>query len=624
MNVNKSKKTLSRSKTAARLPGGIRGKFLGFFFLLSLVPIGFISLAGYQMTRNVILQQSYRYLSLQNLVARNEVFMFLQESRNLIAPDKKNNWFFYHRLLEILQKPQPQTRLKKSRDILAWIQQILATGYFTNVWILDREYHLLHREGAGNPNISGATFEKLRSDSLLILRIPSANSRTFFLCLHPVRDDQGRVFGYVIGQINHDKLLDKLPTLTDNPESIRVYILKGPDEVLLCSDRNRQLLAGMRDVRAGNAGESVVTRLPDGRRVIRNIRPIGLLDWQVMSEIEYRTAMHDVIQFRNQAALGVGFLLLVLVVLALYISRRLTIPIQELVMSAQEIGDGNLNVEIRRSSSDEIGQLATEFDEMRRKLKDYYENLEKKVNERTEELRKAQFQLIHQEKMASLGLMAAGIAHEIGNPLTSISSLIQILKRRLKDPTNTGYMDTILENINRISKIVKELVDFSRPTSETVQPTYVNSVIASAVGIIKYDRRAKDIDFHVHLDENIPPISLVADQLQQVLINILVNAVDAMENYGKDLYVRSRLEQNQILIEVQDTGVGIQPEMLRKIFEPFFTTKEVGKGTGLGLTVSYGIIRKFKGDIRVTSQAGKGSVFTIVLPVNQKGSGHES
>ncbi len=252
---------------------------------------------------------------------------------------------------------------------------------------------------------------------------------------------------------------------------------------------------------------------------------------------------------------------------------------------------------------------------MRMKLKDSYENLEAKVKERTRELRSAQFQIVHQEKMASLGLMAAGIAHEIGNPLTSISSLVQLMRRSCTDASSAENLETVLEHIKRISKIVRELVDFSAPSSDKIEPTYVNSVIKSVVGIMRYDQRAKNVSFHLQLEGNLPPIPLIADQLRQVLFNLLVNAVDAMENHGSDLYVRSRKMMNNIIIEIEDSGIGIPEANITKIFEPFFTTKEVGKGTGLGLSVSYGIIQQFGGKISVKSKVDEGTIFTISLPM---------
>ncbi len=252
---------------------------------------------------------------------------------------------------------------------------------------------------------------------------------------------------------------------------------------------------------------------------------------------------------------------------------------------------------------------------MRHQLQESYHGLEEKIEKRTLELHEAQAQITQQEKMASLGLMAAGIAHEIGNPLTSISSMAQVIKRRIDDEKIVEFVNNILSNIDRISVIVRELVDFSRPSSLDESMISSNELINSAVGIVKYDRRSKQIHFNLELDRNVPQTFLVGDQLLQVLINILINAVDASENYYNDINVSSKLVSNTIKIKIEDKGCGIETEKLNRIFEPFYTTKEVGKGTGLGLTVSYGIIKKFGGEITVKSEIEKGSIFEIILPV---------
>jgi signal transduction histidine kinase len=214
--------------------------------------------------------------------------------------------------------------------------------------------------------------------------------------------------------------------------------------------------------------------------------------------------------------------------------------------------------------------------------------------------------------------MAAGIAHEIGNPLTSISSIAQVIKRKNIDEQVGKYVNDILKNIDRISHIVRELADFSRPSSYKVTPTNINDIIKSAVGIIKYDRRAKDLKFELELDNKLPETVLVSDQLLQVFLNILINALDASENFGNKIQVSSYRDQNNIMVSIKDYGSGIPAKNLHHIFEPFFTTKKVGKGTGLGLTVSYGIIQQLGGKIAVQSQEKKGSIFEITIPVNSK------
>ena len=315
---------------------------------------------------------------------------------------------------------------------------------------------------------------------------------------------------------------------------------------------------------------------------------------------------------------GVIILMIIIVWSGLFVGMRVGKALRDLLFSTKALGSGIFDIPINVEGTREIVELSNALEEMRLKLKDIYYNMEDMVNRRTRDLQEAQFQIVHQEKMASIGLFAAGIAHEIGNPLTSISSIVQVLKRKNKDEKTREYLDTVHENIERISKIVRELVDFSRPSRHEMNLTNINNTVNSAVGITKYDKRARDIDFLVKLDEALPEIYIVEDQLMQVFVNILVNSADAIVKDPKRIEVWTYSNDMNIFIELKDTGIGIKKEDQQKIFEPFFTTKEVGKGTGLGLSVSYGIIQNFGGEIRVESEPGKGSKFTIVLPIANK------
>ncbi|MEI7812926.1 MAG: ATP-binding protein [Ignavibacteria bacterium] len=232
------------------------------------------------------------------------------------------------------------------------------------------------------------------------------------------------------------------------------------------------------------------------------------------------------------------------------------------------------------------------------------------------EMKKLQQQIDQSEKLAVIGQLAAGVAHEIGNPLTAISSIVQILQRRSKDSLFTEQLVNIKLNIDRISKIVRELVDFSRPPGHEKQLIQINDVIKTALGIVKYDKRVKNVRFETQLDLQMPGIYIVPDQLLQVFINILFNGLDSINGEGA-IEVLSRHGKDHVFVEFKDYGIGMDKETMSKIFDPFFTTKEVGKGTGLGLSVSYGIIKKFKGDILVKSKVNQGSCFTIKLPIYQ-------
>lgn len=224
-------------------------------------------------------------------------------------------------------------------------------------------------------------------------------------------------------------------------------------------------------------------------------------------------------------------------------------------------------------------------------------------------------QLVRSQKMESIGTLAAGIAHEVGNPLTSISSLVQVIQRTTDDDFAKEKLELIKNQINRIARIIRDLVDFSRPSSYIIKPTNVNQIVREALNIVQYGKKVKDIDFSIELAEDLPHLRVVPDQLTQVFINILMNAVDALEGKPGSISVQTMARNSQLEVVIKDSGKGIAVENAEKIFEPFFTTKEVGQGTGLGLWVSYGIVQNFEGDILVESDPGKGSVFRIMFPI---------
>lgn len=231
-------------------------------------------------------------------------------------------------------------------------------------------------------------------------------------------------------------------------------------------------------------------------------------------------------------------------------------------------------------------------------------------------IKKLEDQVLHSEKLAALGRLAAGVAHEIGNPLTSISSFVQILKDRAQDDFSKENLDIIHHHIQRISAIVRQMSQFSKLPEMDIKETSANEVIESSLEIIRYDKKLKGIEIVKEMAPDLPPVYVDHGYLVQVLINLLLNAADACENGGGIITLRSRHDNDAVVVQLADTGAGIPEEYLGNIFDPFFTTKE--KGTGLGLPLSYEIIKKFGGDLTVISQEGEGTVFTMTLPVTRK------
>lgn len=233
------------------------------------------------------------------------------------------------------------------------------------------------------------------------------------------------------------------------------------------------------------------------------------------------------------------------------------------------------------------------------------------------EVKKIEHQMRQSERLVTLGHLAAGVAHEIGNPLTSISSLVQLMERHSKSPNEKDQLARIRVNIERISKIVRELVDFTRPNMTKVSRVQVNDVVENAVGLLRYDERTHRVNINLDLAKDLAPIKASPDKLHQVVVNLVINSLDATKDHGDSIWIRTSNQDGQICIMVKDNGSGMLPDVVEKIFEPFFTTKEVGRGTGLGLSVSHGIISSMKGTITVDSDPQKGTTFMIRLPMEK-------
>jgi signal transduction histidine kinase len=247
-------------------------------------------------------------------------------------------------------------------------------------------------------------------------------------------------------------------------------------------------------------------------------------------------------------------------------------------------------------------------------LGESFNNLMFLLQEGAEQFGRLRAQMVEKDKMAALGQIAAGVAHEVGNPLSSISSIVQILKRRPAAGPMAEQLDLIQSHIQRISAIVRQLVTMARPSSENWEPVDVGQVLEEAVRLVSFDRRARNVEIDFPRPASLTRTCGLRGELQQVFINLSLNAMDAMPAGGK-LRIRAESTRGTIVLRFQDTGCGIPTETGRRIFEPFFTTKQPGEGAGLGLAVTYGIIQKHGGTIDFNSAPGEGTEFIVEIPV---------
>ena len=311
---------------------------------------------------------------------------------------------------------------------------------------------------------------------------------------------------------------------------------------------------------------------------------------------------------------------LVLIVFGSFLLSRIVVnPLRRLVGAAHRIGGGELGYRAPIEYENEIGQLAAAFNHMVDRLAQKNRDLEKAIKK----LKDTQEELVNSEKLASVGRMASGVAHEIGNPLTSILGHTEILHKRLKrkklkdGAILLDLVDRTRKETERINRIIKDLLQFSRPPSPPIEDIDVNRIIQDSLNAISAQKRFDNISLDLALAKNLTPARGIRDQLQQVLFNILINAADAMPD-GGTITVATREEGRWIVLTVRDTGAGIPPEDLDKICDPFYTTKSPDKGTGLGLSISLKIIDEFGGKLRVESAVGKGATFSIYLKKGKK------
>jgi len=328
---------------------------------------------------------------------------------------------------------------------------------------------------------------------------------------------------------------------------------------------------------------------------------VGLLE-QKFKDIKNRT----ILVFMSITLAG-----LVAVLFASFLlSRHITKPVKQLVTASRRMAEGDLSQKVRFSTNDEIGELGQAFNHMARALMERDDKIRQKARQKIEE----------SERLATIGQLAAGVAHELNNPLGGILVFSHLLLEKLEpDDPNRKQLDKIIQQTTRCKDIVKGLLDFSRQTELKMQSTDINKVIEKSLALLVNQKQFRKINIIKNILPSPPGVLADVDQIQQVFINILLNAAQAMNGDGNlNLATQISDDQNYLNISFEDQGCGISEENITHLFEPFFTTKEVGSGTGLGLSVSYGILKKHQGAIKVESEIGKGSVFIISLPLAER------
>jgi two-component system, NtrC family, sensor kinase len=355
------------------------------------------------------------------------------------------------------------------------------------------------------------------------------------------------------------------------------------------------------------------------------IKTLGVLDTNIslastdrsVAESRWQVLLYTVLAILGVAVLTVAF-----------VQRMLAGPLRALTEGTKRLGQGDLGYQIQLKSSGELQELANSFntmscqlDEAQGEINAWARTLEERVKQKTLELRGAQDEMLRVERMASIGKLAAVVAHEINNPLAGILTYAKLLKKRLSredtpNEENISMLDLVESESRRCGEIVKNLMTFARSGSVNREPADLNEVIDRCVRLVQHQMELKNIELHSNLEKELPLVRCDPGQIEQVILALVMNAIDAMPNGGNlTLTSRKGPQAGKIQIEVRDDGVGMPADVKANMFEPFFTTKERGRGLGLGLAISRNIVDQHGGRIEVASEPGRGTAFTITLPL---------
>jgi signal transduction histidine kinase len=349
-----------------------------------------------------------------------------------------------------------------------------------------------------------------------------------------------------------------------------------------------------------------------GHPMLEILYPIELQGYRVGHArlgLSMNSVQHTVKDLRDKVIFYIAVIVLGGILLGLWLAHRIISPIKVLTKGAMRLAQGHWGEQVRVNSKDEMGALASTLNTM-----------SLKIAQTLEENRRAQENLLRTEKLNALGTLSAGLAHEIKNPLTSIKIIVQAMS---KDPGDPGTMEedlkVVLQQVEQVDKVLSRFLEFARPDPLRSEWTHLEQVISESMRLMDLHLRKYSIQVHLQIPDSLPLIKIDASKMKQALVNLMLNAVEAMPK-GGDLWIRAEKLNKGVSIEVEDSGKGVPPKLSQHIFDPFVTTKP--GGTGLGLPVAHTIITDHGGTLELVQRAGRGALFRIFLPAGGRHGDH--
>jgi signal transduction histidine kinase len=479
------------------------------------------------------------------------------------------------------------------------------SGGFKSLVLLSQEQREAYRR-EGFPDGFKLTPEELdhmrTGRSLLMVRQRAKEAPKIFMAgLMPMgQSEESLILGevepnYVWGMESEDDLIADMPMLVLGPKS----------EILLSLPRDHPIDREVVKAISRSAGAGTIEYDFKGEKYLTGYWRLFLKyhfsmpGWTIVMSQARSTVLAPVAYFKKFFLLFAVLTFLVVCLLSVVLIRKSLIPIETLRKGTEQIASGDFGIEVNIRSGDEFESLGRDFNEMSRKLKE------------------GRAMLVQSAKMGAVGQMASGVVHEIGQPLTSISGLVDILG--LDKPTDAGKrrLDLMKKEMERLTNIISRFKNFARVSEQTMKPLSLNEVVEATYAILEHQIQMKRLYCNVEKQEALPSILGDRNSLQQVFINLIINSMDALEGKKDEkptITVRTYSEYRKVLAEVRDNGSGIPKEIQEKIFDPFFTTKGTEKGTGLGLAIIASILHQHRASISLESEVGKGTRFTLSFP----------
>jgi len=603
---------------------GLRAKLLLAMFLIISVSIGLVASQAvllFQQDKSsyVFDLNASRAIKIADEVQANvrhltEKMRIFAEAARLPVPEGTDRRV----MLSAMLRQYPEFLLFSVRETDGTLKNVFLSRTLSDLGLSVEKMHVAYSEGA--LNLDALTGER-PSIARLIL---SAKLPTFTLAVRGLPSGGAPAAGAAVGAAAAAPAPDGAILIAEFPLN-RLYTARGESklfEIYVTDTTGRPLISvteGMESAVGAGAAGSFADLLPktaqtagtreyaaSGVPMLAAYSPVGDLGLFSIVQIRKARAFEAARRLVTRSLIIAGVVCVGALALVFLFASSLTRSLVTLARATEQIGQGQFDVQVPVTGGGEIAALATRFQRMTEEL-----------STREHALKNANQRLMESEKMSALGQLGAGIAHEVKNPLTSIRGYAQMGQRKIPhDHPLSEYFKTIEKETDRSLEILKNLLKFSRQETAEMMVIDLNAVVADTVKLVSHQLMMKEVRLEPHLFAQSLYVNGNANQIEQVLLNLFINAGDAMEGKGEGRITVTvdAPEASMARIRVGDNGSGIPPDVVGKIFDPFFTTKPVGKGTGLGLSVSYGIVKEHKGEISVESRMGEGTTFTILIP----------